>query len=70
MAQGRLPQPGSKFGPCKTACAHKDCAATREDAATACRICNEPIGYDTGFYREDGKVLVHASCAHAEVRAA
>ena len=34
-------------------------------AETACGICEKPIGYDTGFYNDEGK-LVHAYCFEDE----
>jgi len=69
MAYMILPKPGSKYGPCEENCSHRDCKATREDAAKICRICREPIGYKTAFYKDsqttDG--LVHASCLMNEI---
>lgn len=80
MAAGSLPTPGSKYGPCAgvttlalgAPCAHRDCAETRTMADTRCRICGEPIGYETGFFCEsDGGarpfILVHADCLYREV---
>lgn len=61
-----LPAPGTELGPCEGGCAHKDCAATRRDAATPCRICGEPIGYDRPFHYEEGGA-VHHSCLVDEV---
>lgn len=52
MAAGILPAPGTKAGPCRTtACGHRDCAATRVDAASPCRFCGKDIGYGKPFYR-------------------
>jgi cytochrome c553 len=62
MAAGMLPKPGTKFGPCKKSCQHKDCEQTRADAAAMCGICHEAIGYGRLFYRE-GSGLVHELCA-------
>jgi hypothetical protein len=71
MAAGTLPTPGSKFGPCVTACAHRDCAETRKMAAAICEYCNGPIAYETRFYdRSAGEGhtdLVHATCAEVVV---
>lgn len=63
MAAGILQKPGSKLGPCKAACKHRDCGQTREDAGAACRFCAKPIGYGVGFYRSrlSGE-LAHAIC--------
>ena len=61
MAAGRIPAPGTEYGPCADDCAHRDCAATRRQAAAACRICGEPIGYERAYFvGDDG--AVHASC--------
>lgn len=51
MAAGILPAPGTRTGPCAEPCEHMDCRATRENAAAECIHCNEPIGYDTRYYR-------------------
>ena len=61
MAAGRLPRPGTTYGPCVETCEHRDCAATRRDAEKSCTICDEPISYDRGFYRDD-EGLVHSIC--------
>jgi hypothetical protein len=63
MAAGILPKPGSKVGPCKTQCKHRDCQQTKAEAAAACRFCGKPIGYGVGFYRSrlSGE-LAHAFC--------
>ncbi len=52
MAWQILPKPGTATGPCKTACAHRDCALTRAMAAqrcTECTECGKPIGYGRPF---------------------
>jgi len=64
MAAGILPEPGSDFGPCATACAHTDCAVTRRTAEEACRYCGKPIGYGVRIYR-DGIGHAHAICVEA-----
>ena len=51
MAASTLPKPGTKYGPCATACKHVDCAQTREMSASLCDDCAEPIGYGARFYR-------------------
>jgi hypothetical protein len=61
MAAGMMAAPGTSNGPCVDACAHRDCAATRQDATTECAYCKDPIGYNTRFYRIDGR-FVHALC--------
>jgi hypothetical protein len=55
MAWGVIQKPGAKYGPCKKACAHLDCAAGREIAAKVCPECDKPIGYDTPFAHYTGK---------------
>jgi|HubBroStandDraft_3_1064219.scaffolds.fasta_scaffold702245_3 hypothetical protein len=63
MAAGRIPAPGTKFGPCIDPCEHTDCAATRKDAASQCHFCNTEIGYEKRFYIEaTTRQLVHAAC--------
>jgi hypothetical protein len=72
MAAATLPEPGTKFGPCIT-CQHRDCAETRAMAAHPCRLCGQPIGYNTRFYQDptsaDPHVLVHARCLEDEANA-
>lgn len=68
MAVGVLPKPGSKLGPCKTECKHRDCAQSRAMAAEACRFCGKPIGYDDGFLRARlSGALAHAVCVDEAV---
>ena len=64
MAAASLSPPGTEFGPCEDACGHRDCARTRQMAATVCRFCEKPIGYDRRFYQgpEGPDDLDHASC--------
>lgn len=63
MAAVGLPKPGTEYGPCAEECKHVDCAETRKQAATACDICREPIGYDRPFYqREQWTILTHQLC--------
>lgn len=69
MAAGMLPKPGTPLGPCDGECEHIDCAATREQAASACRLCHAEIGYDTRFYidPENRSRYVHAACLSSVV---
>jgi hypothetical protein len=71
MAAGVLAKPGSRRGPCLKACEHRDCAATREIAASICRICKMPIGYDVGFYMnyDPPGGYVHSVCYENEIEA-
>jgi hypothetical protein len=62
MAPASLPKPGTKYGPCKGPCEHRDCAETRRTAEFACPTCTTPIGYDRLFYKTDGS-YEHAYCA-------
>lgn len=73
MAAESLPTPGTKHGPCANACAHRDCAATRQLAATKCIYCRRPIGFDKPFYdiADEGmgvKVYAHADEHEDHVR--
>jgi hypothetical protein len=66
MAAGRLPAPGTQYGPCVPTCEHTDCACTRRMAETQCALCDDVIGYDRRFYDGRDKAgLVHASCAES-----
>lgn len=66
MAAGRLPQPGSKFGPCADEkCGHTDCNQTREMAMSRCQYCGKVIGYDRRFYIMPTKTAGQAQLAHA-----
>jgi hypothetical protein len=41
---------------------------TREDAATPCRFCQKPIGYDKRFYRSRlSGSMAHAMCLEEAV---
>lgn len=62
MAAGLIPAPGTRLGPCKGECEHRDCAANRKQAESACALCTNPIGYDTRFYARENGVLLHVSC--------
>lgn len=66
MAAGFLSAPGTEFGPCADACEHRDCAATRARAASACLACGEPIGYDRDFFNTyDDATDAFLGCEHA-----
>ena len=63
MASIRISEPGTEFGPCADeSCQHTDCAASRRQAETICRFCNEPIGYDRFFCEDDLGHLAHERC--------
>jgi len=61
MAAGILPKPGAKYGPCKAACRHIDCAETRERAASTCLYCGKAVGFGARVYQH-GEYTVHARC--------
>lgn len=78
MAAGRLPEPGSEYGPCEHDCEHLDCAETMRQAASICWRCEKPIGFQRRYYRmQDGteagavgeSYLVHAGCEEAAIEA-
>ena len=79
MAAITLPAPGTEHGPCPTTrtrgveltCGHTDCAASRRTAASVCRLCGAPIGYERRYYVDpDGEAslfqFVHAACLEAQ----
>lgn len=72
MAAGRLPpETGSEFSPC-VKCEHIDCAAIRVTAGSICRYCEKPIGWETGFYKDDqadGSEWVHSLCEELAIEA-
>lgn len=70
MAAGILPKPGTKVGPCRGRCQHRDCAQTRADAASPCRFCQKAIGYGARYVRArfDGS-LAHEACLEDAVSA-
>jgi hypothetical protein len=70
MAAGRLPKPGTEFGPCVEDCKHLDCASTRSMSATICKYCKKPIGYAVRFYQANSwKELFHADCHEDKIEA-
>ena len=58
---GIIGRPGTRNGPCIAKCNHKDCDASRQQAASICWLCEKPVGFDTRFYAADGG-FVHALC--------
>lgn len=74
MSAGVLAAPGTENGPCNAGergpngvvlnCGHADCQTTRIMAATVCRYCCHPIGYERRFYAHE-RSYVHASCLEA-----
>jgi hypothetical protein len=62
VAASRIPRPGTKYGPCKEACAHIDCKAQREEAKTNCEFCHSAIGFGREFYYLSADDLAHAEC--------
>lgn len=67
MSAAKLPAPGTVLGPCPRPCEHTDCAAARIQAKDPCAICNKPIGWETRFYKDEGR-LVHAACLESRYR--
>lgn len=73
MAALVLPKPGTKLGPCKGGCEHKDCRQTIMDAQSVCWFCLKPIGYNRLYYRSqtiDNRAsgyLAHAGCMETAV---
>jgi hypothetical protein len=61
MAATFLSPPGTEYGPCADPCVHIDCAASRDQAATPCTICRQPIGYDTYYWTVNG-LPEHRTC--------
>lgn len=78
MAAGILPKPGTKTGPCKAACRHRDCAESRFIAGCVCRFCSQPVGFGTRFYLDpeaapatpDDRRWVHAACLEDAIEVA
>lgn len=72
MAAIAIPAPGTRLGPCVRKCKHADCASQRRMAASACRMCDERIGYDRRFYQDPEAppvlhALIHAECLEANL---
>ncbi len=68
MAWVMLSKPGTKYGPCKRACKHVDCAHTRNMAQRTCRFCDRQIGYETPFAEDPERKgeFVHRDCLWTE----
>ena len=72
MAAGTLPSPGKivnglEIGACiDEGCGHTDCECTRNQAASLCPLCNQPIGYETRIYNHKG-TLNHADCLERDM---
>jgi hypothetical protein len=49
---------------------HVDCAVIRGQAASLCRLCSKPIGFDVRMYvdPENERALVHALCLEMAVQ--
>ena len=70
MAATSIPAPGTDYGPCEAARAHRDCAGSRRMAAVVCPFCEKPIGYETRLYNEGAPgsyELAHALCLEESV---
>lgn len=63
-----VPKPGVSFGPCLEKCHHRDCAFLRSMVVINCVGCQEPIGYETEYYRLNNqlKELIHKKCINKE----
>ena len=69
MAYGRLPKPGTEYGPCEDEqCGHSQCEQSRQMAAAICPRCGEPIEYERNFCRsgDNDSELWHWVCAIEE----
>lgn len=53
---------------CPDECSHKDCAVSRLQVASLCRVCGEPIGQGVPIYFEK-ESIVHRDCALREDKA-
>ena len=62
MSASVIRSPGARHGPCLDLCIHQDCLELRAIAAAICPLCQQPIGYDNRFYRDQIHGLVHAIC--------
>lgn len=72
MASLQLYPPGSNAGPCNALCDHAYCAKIRAMANTACKYCQDVIGYQRPFHKLSQKEqlgpteLAHVSCRAAQ----
>lgn len=55
-------RPGSLLGACKNDCWHARCHAEKNEAATLCRYCGAPIGYNQPHYEAGGNIRAHVLC--------
>ncbi|MDF2434898.1 MAG: hypothetical protein JWP44_4529 [Mucilaginibacter sp.] len=62
MAAISIPKPGSSAGPCLDDCKHIDCAELKAEAAAACPLCGEPIGYGRLFVQDKVFGKAHDIC--------
>lgn len=62
MATSMISKPGTKYGPCKEECEHRDCKELRLIASAVCVKCGEVIGYDSRFSKIIGRGLIHLCC--------
>ena len=69
LPSSQIEAPGQGYGPCKEACAHRDCAWQRVTVARACSLCGQPIGFGRHFYEYDGDVA-HRACLEEQMDAA
>lgn len=61
MGAVSLLPPGTRTGPCASACDHKTCLASRKAAEALCQICCKPNGYGVAVYLYATKIG-HAEC--------
>jgi hypothetical protein len=59
-------RPGSEYGPCVETCAHRDCEASRKDAAITCVVCRQPLGYERYWWMVDGQPEHEQCTRHGE----
>ena len=62
----QIEAPGQGYGPCKEACAHRDCAWQRETIARPCSLCGQSVGFGRLFYEYDGDVA-HRACLEEQI---
>ncbi len=52
-----IPTAGTENGPCNYECGHIKCQKMRYMANKICPFCKEPIGYERGFYKNQGRLF-------------
>lgn len=63
MGWSIVPEPGTKYGPCKDDCEHLDCADWRRVIGSPCSICGEPIEPGQAIqYDTDPEQPAHTGC--------